>query len=138
MPHEKNVWRKNNLSGYGSPGPWAGFHALSYRTPWTTPRDAGEIERVLQSSGIATHAVLDTEDLFADEQLRQRNHYLTISHPIHKTITIEASRSKLSRTPARIPSAGLTFGSQYRFVLSSILGYCRQRISELETRGVLQ
>jgi len=104
---------------------------------WTCTRDAAEVEATLQARGIPAHAALDTPGLFADPQLRHRGHFIEIAHDIYPSTTIESSRLRLSRAPARTPERALTLGRDNRMVLEDLLGYTPERIADLEARGVL-
>ena len=104
---------------------------------WTSARDAASVEAELQARGVPAHAVLDMPGLYADAQLRARGHFLELSHPVHGTVAIEASRSKLSQTPARAPAKALTFGCDNRRVLGELLGFSDEAIAALDASGVL-
>jgi crotonobetainyl-CoA:carnitine CoA-transferase CaiB-like acyl-CoA transferase len=104
---------------------------------WAETRDAGAIETELQARGVPAHAVLDMPGLYTDAQLRARGHFVELPHPIHGNATIEASRSRLSHTPARIPERALTFGCDNRRVLGELLGFADEAIAALEAQGVL-
>jgi benzylsuccinate CoA-transferase BbsF subunit len=106
-------------------------------TAWTRDRDAHEIEARLQARGVPASAVQTMYDLYRDPQLAYRGHFVELEHPLHGTTTVEGSRFKLSRTPARIERAGPTLGRDNRYVLETILGYRPERIAELEALGVL-
>jgi crotonobetainyl-CoA:carnitine CoA-transferase CaiB-like acyl-CoA transferase len=107
-------------------------------TAWTRKREAHETEALLQAHGIPASAAQNSYDLYSDPQLRHRGHFVDIAHPLHGTTTVEGSRFKLSRTPARIERAAPTLGGDNRYVLETILGYNPARIAELEAQGVLQ
>ncbi len=104
---------------------------------WAAMREAGAIEAELQARGVPAHAVLDMPGVYADAQLRARGHFVDIPHPQHGTVTIEASRSRLSHTPARAPERALTFGCDNRRVLGELLGMSDDAIAALEAKGVL-
>jgi crotonobetainyl-CoA:carnitine CoA-transferase CaiB-like acyl-CoA transferase len=104
---------------------------------WTREREAPEIEAILQARGIPASVVQGMYDLASDPQLAHREHFVPLEHPIHGTVTVEGSRFKLSRTPARVDRAAPTLGRDNRDVLEAILGYGPERIAELEELGVL-
>ena len=104
---------------------------------WTQPRKAGEIASALQARNVPCHEVLDTTGLFACSQLQHRGHYVPMEHEIYQTTTIESSRLRLSRSPARVPESALNFGRDNREVLERILGYSPDRIADLAERGIL-
>ena len=105
---------------------------------WTRERDASEIEARLQAQGIAAHAVLTMYELYNEPQFAYRRHFVELEHSIHGTTTVEGSRFKLSRTPARVEGPGLTLGRDNHYVLETILGYPPERIRELEAQGILK
>ncbi len=105
---------------------------------WTRERDMLEAEATLQAHGVAASAVQHSRDLYKDAQLLHRGHFVELPHEIHGTTTVEGSRFRLSRTPARIECAAPTFGHDNFYVLETILGYDADRIAELAAAGVLE
>ncbi len=104
---------------------------------WTAARDGHEIEALLQGMGIPASVVQDSADLSRDPQLEHREHFVRVAHPTHGHTTVENSRFKLSRTPARIVDGAPTLGRDNQYVLESILGYDEGRIADLAASGVL-
>ena len=111
--------------------------AAAALSAWTRERTPDEATAALQARGVPAHPVLDTPGLFACPQLQHREHYLEIPHEIFQTTTIESSRLRLSRAPARVPERALCFGRDNRAVLEGILGYAPERIAALAAAGVL-
>ncbi|MCH8950352.1 MAG: CoA transferase [Chloroflexi bacterium] len=105
---------------------------------WTREREKGEAETLLQARGVAAHAVQDSADALRDPQLVYRGHFVELPHEIHGTTTVEGSRFRLSRTPAKIERAGPTFGQHNQHILETILGYSQERIVELAVASVLE
>ena len=62
---------------------------------------------------------------------------LQVPHADLGTTTIEGSRFRLSRTPARIPESAPTYGRDTAWVLGDLLGYDEARITELVASGAL-
>ena len=106
-------------------------------TAWTRDRDGGAVEAMLQEAGVPAHVAHDMPGLFADPQLRARGHFIEIAHDIYPSTTIESSRLRLSRTPARTPERALSLGRDNGYVLEAILGYSSERIADLEAAGAL-
>jgi benzylsuccinate CoA-transferase BbsF subunit len=104
---------------------------------WTSAHDAADVERRLQARGIAASAVQDSAALCSDPQLAHRGHFVTVPHADLGSTTIEASRFRLSGTPARTPGHAPTYGRETSWVLSELLGYDEARITELVVSGVL-
>ena len=105
---------------------------------WTATRDGGALEADLQARDIAAHVLLDTHELSSDPQLVARECVLRIAHPQFGATAIENSRFTLSAAPAARPGTAVSYGSHNAEVLGDILGYTRERIAELDARGVLQ
>jgi benzylsuccinate CoA-transferase BbsF subunit len=105
---------------------------------WTQAHDAHVAEAALQARGVPASAVQNSAALYNDPQLVQRGHFVQLPHPHCGTTTIEGSRFRLSRTPARIERAGPTLGQDNHYVLETILGYSPERIAALMAAGVLQ
>ena len=100
-------------------------------------RSGEELEAALIARGVPAHRVHDSEALAVDPQLAYREHFVPIEGESGATV-VEASRSRLSRTPARVPTALPTFGLANFDVLSEVLGYDDERIAELVISGALE
>jgi crotonobetainyl-CoA:carnitine CoA-transferase CaiB-like acyl-CoA transferase len=105
---------------------------------WTHEHSAQEAEAMLQARGIPASAVQNSQELYRDPQLLHRGHFVQLPEPLHGTTTVEASRFRLSRTPAHIERAGPTLGRDNQYVLETILGYSPERIAALADAGILQ
>jgi crotonobetainyl-CoA:carnitine CoA-transferase CaiB-like acyl-CoA transferase len=105
---------------------------------WTRSRAPGEIEAALQARGVPVHEALDMTGLFEDPQIQERGHFLTCEHSIFPTTTVESTRLRLSRSPAKSPERALSVGRDNRLVLETLLGYAPERIDELLGRDVLR
>jgi len=105
---------------------------------WTRNHEMGEIERLLQERGVPAHQLQNSAELVVDPQLQHRGHFVELAHATLGTMTVEGSRFRLSRTPARIERPGPTFGEHNDHVLREILGYDDARIAELAIAGALQ
>ena len=104
---------------------------------WTRNRTPDETERVLQASGVPAYTVQTTFDADGDPQLRHREHFVRVNHPIAGETFVENSRFKLSRTPAVVNRSGPALGQHSQYVFEQILGYSESRISDLVAGGVL-
>ena len=94
-----------------------------------------ELEAALQEHGIPAHGVLDSAGLIADPQLQARGHFIERGDG---GAIVESTRTKLSRTPARVRDGLAVLGRDNHEVLKEILGYGDDRISELVIAGVLE
>jgi benzylsuccinate CoA-transferase BbsF subunit len=105
---------------------------------WTAGRDPDEVTAALQACGVAAHTVQNGPESVTDPQLAHRRHFLTLPHPALGEITIEGPRSTMSRTPPQVAWPGPTMGQHTMQVLTEILGYDDDRITELLVSGVLE
>ena len=105
---------------------------------WTAGLAAGPLAARLQAAGVAAHELVDAADLWVDEQLAARGHWVTVEHDKHGAIPIEASRFQLSRTPAPPYRAAPTLGQHTFEVLTEILGYDADRVADLAAAEVLE
>src|SRR5262249_50476614 len=106
-------------------------------TAWSRAREAGAAERELQARGVPAHEVLDMPGLYADAQPRHPGHSVAIPHPTLESVTVEAPRFRLSRTPARAPERALTYGCDNARVLGDLLGFSAEEIAALAACGAL-
>ncbi len=105
---------------------------------WTRARDVGEIEQTLQAAGVPVHRASSSADAFADPQLAQRGHFVTLDHPELGPVPLEGSRMLLSRTPAQVRWPGPTLGQHNEQVLREILGLSEEEVTALAVAGALE
>jgi benzylsuccinate CoA-transferase BbsF subunit len=105
---------------------------------WTRAQDAGAVEAALQARAVPAHAVQTSRELARDPQLAHRRHFVTVTHPMGGTTTVEGSRFVLSRTPATPPAFAPSYGADNEVVLREILGYDDDAITSLVAEGVLE
>ena len=105
---------------------------------WTKVRKGEDVEAELQARSVPVHRVLFAPELIEDPQLRHRNHFIEVPHPIHGTSWAEGSSIQLSRTPGSPKWAGPTFGQHLHEVLVDILHYDDDRTTELIAAGALE
>ncbi len=105
---------------------------------WTRPLPMDEVEALLQARGVPASAVQNSPECVRDPQLRHRGHFVALPHPAKGQTVVEGSRFRLSRTPARIEAPAPTYGLDNQWVLSELLGYDDERITELVIAGALE
>jgi len=99
--------------------------------------DGQELESRLQSAGIACHVVQDSAAVAADPQLAALGHFVALEEGGARTV-VEATRSRLSRTPASVRPSIPTLGRDTFEVLEQVLGYDGEKIAELAIAGALE
>ena len=70
-------------------------------------------------------------------QLQARGHFVRLESREAYTI-VEDTRSKLSRTPARVRRGVPTLGRDNQEILEELLGYDQAKLTELAIAGVLE
>lgn len=105
---------------------------------WTRTQERYAAERALQAAGIASSVVQNGVEMWEDEHLRARGAFVQAPHHLHGTVTIEAPRARLSRTPGEVQAGAPTIGEHTLLVLRDFLGYAPERIEALALAGVLE
>ncbi len=105
---------------------------------WASGQDATELQTELQAIGVPAHRVQNSRHCVEDPQLAHRGHFLQVPHPLCGTTWIEASPFRLSRTPAHAAWGGPMLNQHLHEVLTDILGYDDERITELIVAGALE
>jgi crotonobetainyl-CoA:carnitine CoA-transferase CaiB-like acyl-CoA transferase len=105
---------------------------------WTRQHDASEVEQRLQAAGIPAHKVATSLDLTRDPQLALRQHFVRLPHPMGGDSVFEASRYRLSATPAEYHRPAPHYGRDDDEVLTEILRYAPGRIDALKRAGIFK
>jgi crotonobetainyl-CoA:carnitine CoA-transferase CaiB-like acyl-CoA transferase len=104
---------------------------------WTAKRSPDDAAARAVAAGVPAHAVQNSGECFADPQLQHLGHWVTLPHPEHGTITVEASRIVLDATPADVSGIPPSLGQDTVDVLTSFLGYDDARLGDLFAAGAL-
>ena len=104
---------------------------------WTRGRSREEAETAAISAGVPAHGVQNSRECLADPQLRHLNHFLTLPHPRHGTITLENCRITLSATPPHVLRTPPSVGQDTFEVLTDILSYDPDHVGKLLASGAL-
>jgi crotonobetainyl-CoA:carnitine CoA-transferase CaiB-like acyl-CoA transferase len=103
----------------------------------TREHDGAEFEARLQAAGIACHRVQDSAAACSDPQLKARGHFVRLQSGEAYTI-VEDTRSKLSRTPAKVRRGVPTLGRDNMEILEELLDYDADKMTGLAIAGVLE
>ena len=104
---------------------------------WTRGRTREDAEAAVIGAGVPAHRVQNSRECLADPQLQHLDHFLTLPHPRHGTITLENCRITLSDTPGRVERTPPSVGQDTFEVLTEILGYHPDRVGTLLAAGAL-
>jgi crotonobetainyl-CoA:carnitine CoA-transferase CaiB-like acyl-CoA transferase len=105
---------------------------------WTADREVADLETGLQACAVPSHRVSTSRDCSEDPQLAARGHFVELEHSELGSVTYEASRFVLSRTPARLERAGPTLGQHNSEILGGILGLSDEEVTELVIAGAIE
>jgi formyl-CoA transferase len=103
---------------------------------WTRQRTKWEAMDHLAAAGVPCSAVFDTDDIFNDPHLNERNMIRTIEHPVVGEFQLLAPPIHLSEPQAELKRAPL-LGEHTGAVLARELGLSDDEIRALAGRGVL-
>ncbi len=104
---------------------------------WAALRDVDEIVESLQWLGVPAHRAASSLDMVEDPQLRAREHFVGLAHPLMGTSWVEGSRYRLSDTPGGPARCAPMPGGDNEHVLRALLGYGDDEITALTDAGVL-
>lgn len=105
---------------------------------WTIERDAYEVMERLQAQGVAAGVVQTGEDVLEhDPQLRHRNFYQRLDHPVMGTYRAPQASFRLSDAPCELQRARLLGEDTYE-VLREWLGYGDAEIERFAVAGALR
>jgi benzylsuccinate CoA-transferase BbsF subunit len=105
---------------------------------WTLKSDADEVMAKLQAAGVPAGVVTNNLDLFEDPQLKERECFWIIDHPVLGPFPHPSSSFRLSKTPAkpRLPSPCL--GQHTEFICKEFLKMSDEEFAQLLNEGVFK
>jgi crotonobetainyl-CoA:carnitine CoA-transferase CaiB-like acyl-CoA transferase len=105
---------------------------------WTRGRTNLEAQRELQAAGVPAGRVQRSRELFEDEpQLRHRDFYPVLDHPVVGTHRVDGMPVAFSRTPAQFKRGGPLLGQDNDYVFGELLGMPLDEVGRLEEEQVL-
>ncbi|MDR7581705.1 MAG: CoA transferase, partial [Armatimonadota bacterium] len=103
---------------------------------WTRQQEAGQLAEALQAAGVPAAPVQRTSELFADPQLRHRDTWRQLAHPVLGSFHYLAPPFSLSDSPARVSRSPL-LGEHNNWFYREVLELSEDEVKELEAEGVL-
>lgn len=102
---------------------------------WTSKLTAEEVMRIMQNAGINSGIVQDCDDLSRDPQLKHREKYWKVEHPVIGKHICEAPAFKLSKTPAKLRSPAPCLGEHNEYVCTHFLGVSDKQFLKFMEEG---
>jgi len=106
---------------------------------WLQSAESDDVSMAAMKEYRVPHApILSVEEAMQHPHLRQRGTIRTIHDKILGDFDIPGFPFRFSDYPTRLELAAPTLGEHNREVLTGTLGYSPERVSELESRGILK
>jgi crotonobetainyl-CoA:carnitine CoA-transferase CaiB-like acyl-CoA transferase len=104
---------------------------------WTKSRTTDEIMALLKNADVPCTKLPTFDEVCNDPQLINRNMIIEVEQAISGKVKTPGSLFKLSKTPGNIQFPAPLLGEHNSDVLSEILGYNDQEITQLSNEGVI-
>ncbi|HQH99785.1 MAG TPA: CoA transferase [Deltaproteobacteria bacterium] len=104
---------------------------------WTCRHSSDEIIRVLESKKIPCGIAYSSEQVNADENLRQRGMFTKVTHEAFGEIDVPGVPFKFSDTPGSVRRPAPKLGEHNRIILEQRLGLSKDEIDHLYEKGVI-
>ncbi|MBN1691129.1 MAG: CoA transferase [Dehalococcoidia bacterium] len=98
---------------------------------WTIKHTPEYIMLTLQRAGVQAGVVKNSRDVCEDPQLKARNHFWNMNHPVMEDCICFGEPSILSETPARLLRPSPCLGEHTEFVATEFLNMSGQELIEL-------
>jgi formyl-CoA transferase len=103
---------------------------------WCRDKGKYEVMETLGRAGVPAGAVMDTMELSEDPNLRAREIFVTVDHPVRGAFTMPGWPVKLSRSHVPVTPAPL-LGADNEAVYGAWLGYTREQLADLKEDGAI-
>ena len=104
---------------------------------WTQTKTTEEILSLLKNVDVPCSKLPEFDEVCNDPQLLSRDMIIEVEQPISGKVKTPGSLFKLSRTPGKINFPAPFLGENNHDVLSELLGYTEQIITQLASEGVI-
>lgn len=104
-------------------------------TPWLREHGKWEITRKAQELRLAFTPVLGPGELQDDEQIRAREFFAEVEHPVMGRVRYPGAPAKLNGSPWKAGKAPLL--GEHNTEIYTGLGYTQEELSELKEKGVI-
>ncbi|MDO8491238.1 MAG: CoA transferase, partial [Dehalococcoidia bacterium] len=105
---------------------------------WSVDHTAEDLMAALQCGGVSAGLVASGEDLHSDVQLKHRQHFWMLDHPVAGTHAHDAPASRLTLTPAQPRTPAPRLGEHTEYVCRDLLGIDAAELAKLSQDGVFE
>lgn len=105
---------------------------------WTSSQTADEVMRLLQAAEVSAGKALNGEQLDSDPQLKHRNYYSELDHPVMGKMSYSGMPVKMSATPYQITRNAPCLGEHTEHVCTQILGMSDTEFAQLVSAGIFE
>jgi len=104
---------------------------------WTAGQEAEKVMEVLQGAGVSSGVVQDAEDLAKDPQLRARNFFVPLEHPLLGRTLTDSYPMGFREVRSESWKAAPLLGEHNRYVYRELLGLSEGEFEALVKKGVI-
>jgi crotonobetainyl-CoA:carnitine CoA-transferase CaiB-like acyl-CoA transferase len=104
---------------------------------WTSQRPKTEVVRTLASAGVPAAPVNNVAEMVADPQVRARQMFVELDHPIYGPVKTTGTPLKLSETPGRVRWLAPLPGEHNEEVFVGLLGHSKDDLARWRAEGVI-
>ncbi|HUV53394.1 MAG TPA: CoA transferase [Dehalococcoidia bacterium] len=104
---------------------------------WTINYTAEEVMTLMQAKGVPAGVVYTAEDAFNCPQMKHREHFVYLEHPVIGRHAYHNEASRFSKTPQDFYKAAPCLGEDNEYVYKEILGLSDDEIADLLVEGVI-
>jgi len=105
---------------------------------WTIQNPAEEVAALLQKNGVPASVVQNAGDLAKDPQLIARKFFINLEHPVLGHTITDAPPIHFEQEPAIDWKAAPLLGEDNRYVLTELLGFTENELSDYKERGIIR
>jgi len=103
--------------------------------PWLKDRSKWEVTKEAQELRLAFTPVLSPEELLEDEQIKAREFFAKVDHPVMGEVTYPGAPAKLSGSPWQAGRAPLL--GEHNEEIYGEIGYTKESLAKLKKKGIL-
>jgi crotonobetainyl-CoA:carnitine CoA-transferase CaiB-like acyl-CoA transferase len=109
----------------------------AYMTQWTMQHTPEEVVNLLQGAGVLSGVVQDAEDLSRDPQLRAREFFVPLQHPVLGKTISDRCPIRFKEDSGVVWKAAPLLGEDNRYVFQELLGLTESELSSYAEKGII-